>query len=307
MRFFRVIFLLILFFCLNGYFQTWADEVYLKNGDKVTGKILQNDADRLIIKTDALGTLTIAKQYVDKSLTDEEKQLATLQQQMQEEKVAQRWVKKVSMGYNQTGGNSRTTSDHSEVSLTRKFDSQEVNIKGTADYGSTDHHVSSRRFYELMRYSSSFGVGKRWNRFYKVEGDQDRFANVAYRLTPSVGLGYVISNAENWKWNSDVAVGYEHTKFVANDPKTIQETIIIPHSYFERKLVGSLRMSEDLTLYPSISDVKHYRFRSESKLWHPLSKRVNWTVSFIDDFNSKPGVEINKNDYRFIAGLEYAF
>ena len=46
-----------LFVCLSVS-AAWADQVVLKNGDRVTGSIVKKDAKNLTIKTDHFGVVT---------------------------------------------------------------------------------------------------------------------------------------------------------------------------------------------------------------------------------------------------------
>lgn len=48
-----------LFFGLIGTCCLQADQVTLKNGDRITGKIVTSDAKTLTIKTDAMGEVKI--------------------------------------------------------------------------------------------------------------------------------------------------------------------------------------------------------------------------------------------------------
>ena len=38
---------------------SWADQVNLSNGDRVTGKLVKKDGDNLTVKTDLMGEVTI--------------------------------------------------------------------------------------------------------------------------------------------------------------------------------------------------------------------------------------------------------
>jgi putative salt-induced outer membrane protein YdiY len=51
--------------------QATADQVTLKNGDRVTGKIVRSDGGNLIVKTELLGDVTVALASVSKITTDE--------------------------------------------------------------------------------------------------------------------------------------------------------------------------------------------------------------------------------------------
>lgn len=49
----------------------FADQIVLKNGDKLTGKIIKKDGDSIIIKTEFAGTVTIKWEAVEKIIADE--------------------------------------------------------------------------------------------------------------------------------------------------------------------------------------------------------------------------------------------
>ncbi len=59
---------ILLIFCPLNIF---ADQIILKNGDKLTGKIVKKDGDSIIIKTEFAGTVTIKWEAVEKVLADD--------------------------------------------------------------------------------------------------------------------------------------------------------------------------------------------------------------------------------------------
>ena len=48
-----------------------ADEVYLKNKDRITGKIIKEDEEVVVIETEAMETISIKKEFVEKVSFDE--------------------------------------------------------------------------------------------------------------------------------------------------------------------------------------------------------------------------------------------
>ena len=49
----------------------FADQIMLKNGDRLTGKIVKKDGDKIIIETESAGTVTVLWSAVDKIVSDE--------------------------------------------------------------------------------------------------------------------------------------------------------------------------------------------------------------------------------------------
>ncbi len=130
--------------------------------------------------------------------------------------------------------------------------------------------------------------------------------NVDSRITPSSGLGYWFSDEDDYKAMVELALGYEHTSYVdgASDD---DEMILIPRGYLEKVLVGNLRLTEDLTLYPSLNEGGEFRLRSQTSLVNPINDRLSWRVSYIDDYDSNPTGGAQKNDYRVVSALDYNF
>lgn len=59
--------LMILISCPN----IFADQIILKNGDRLTGKIVKKDGDKIVIETEAAGTVTILWTAVEKIVSEE--------------------------------------------------------------------------------------------------------------------------------------------------------------------------------------------------------------------------------------------
>ena len=208
----------------------YADEIYLNNGDKVTGDIVEETYSHIIIETQAMGEVSVAKDFVDRTVTDG--QLALEAEQKKQE--ATRWKGTVSLGYSDTGGNTDKSQGSFDVNASRKTDSDEWTAKYSASIASSNNKTDARKFYGMGRYAYSFSEEMKWYHFYKLEGSQDRFANVDARVTPSSGLGYWFSDEEDYKAMAELALGFEHTSYVDGSSDD-DEVILIPRGYLGRK------------------------------------------------------------------------
>jgi len=158
----------------------------------------------------------------------------------------------------------------------------------------------------MIRYAFSFGASKKWYNFYKTEAEHDRFANIKYRITPSTGLGYWFSDTDDWKLLTEAGIGYEYTEY-RDDTDSDGEVILIPRLFFEKTLFNNSRFSQDITMYPSLSEFGEYRVRSESSFINPINGHISLKLSLIDEYNSDPADDTKKNDLRFISSLMYSF
>jgi len=67
----------ILFLFLIGFYggrvPLLAEVIYLENGDHITGEIIHSNAGNTIVKTEAMGVISINQGLIDRNLTDRAK------------------------------------------------------------------------------------------------------------------------------------------------------------------------------------------------------------------------------------------
>jgi putative salt-induced outer membrane protein YdiY len=269
-----------------------ADEIYLKNGDRLTGEIMSSEAQTHVLKTEALGTLTIRQDLVEKIIRHEET-------------PAKLWQNEITLGFDRSRGNTSATELNTTATLNRKTDHDELTLKGFGYYSERKRQTDAERYGGSIRYAYSFGNNLKWYSFYKTAYDHDRFGNIRYRIIPSIGLGYWFSDAADWKLMTEVGLGVTHTNFEdATDEST--ELDLIPRLFVQKKIFR-LMISQELLFYPSLTNEGEYRFHSETMIENPLNQVLSLRLSLIDDFNSDPGGDTKENDLRIITSIAYDF
>jgi len=291
-------FIFFTFFIFISIGNVYAEEIYLKNGDRISGKIIEETETATIIETQAMGKISIDNHFIQ--IEEEVKELSD-----KEESDVQ-WQRKISIGYSQTSGNTEASQGSSEFSFNRKTGKDEWTGALKTFISTSNEKMDAKKFYGMGRYAHSYGDDLKWYNFYKFESEQNQFANIDYRLIPSTGIGYWFSDDKDWKLMAEGAIGFEHTNY-RDRSKSDNEVILIPRGFLEKKLLGNLRFSEDITLYPSLSEGGKYRLHSETILINPITDQVSWKVSFIDDYNSNPSGNTKKNDFSLISSLGYSF
>ncbi|MFH1247587.1 MAG: DUF481 domain-containing protein [Candidatus Omnitrophota bacterium] len=292
---------LILFSQENLYadFQKNYVEVYLKNGDRISGNIVSED-DAQVILDNIIGTVSIKKEYIMSLSSDKE----TKSPEVNKEKPKS-WPRKLSIGYNKSAGNTRNTNLFMGLDANRKTEADEFTLKGNMFYSSSNRKMDTQKWDGMARYAYSFWERK-WYNFYKFESDHDRSANIDYRLIPSVGIGYWFSDAPEWKLLLETGIGLEYTNF-RDDTKDSNEAVLIPRAFFEKRVFTNSKFSQGLTFYPSLAESKGYRLHSETSLTNLISEKLSLRFSLIDAYDSNPVKSTKKNDTRLISSLDYSF
>ena len=280
----------------------YADEIYLKNSDRITGEIVDESDGTVSIKTEAMGVISVQKNFIDR-VTKAEDAIA----KEKDEEVEIITDGEISLGYNANRGNTRTE----EISTRALFNRNrkhvdEWTLKGDIYYSEVDREMNAQKWYGMGRYAFSFGPGKSWYNFYRCEADHDRFANIHVRIVPAGGIGYWFFDLPELKLLSEAAVGLEYSDF-RDDTKDTYAAVLIPRGYGEIKLFGRLTLSQDIYFYPAIYDFNNYRTHSETACTVDINDKLALRVSLIDDYNSKPPEDTKKNDLSLMSSLVYSF
>jgi putative salt-induced outer membrane protein YdiY len=276
--------------CCTG--ELLAQEVYLKNNDRITGDIVSEDKERVVVKTEAMGNIIIRREQISR--------IGEIQKK--DEEIA----REVSFGYNLAKGNTNTEQLDFGVKYNKnRFHIDELTYKASFLYGAFDKKMNAQKWYGLGRYAYNFGETKSWYRFYRMEADRDRFANIDYRLVPAAGIGYWFLDREDKKFLLEGGLGFRHIVY-RDDTKDRNEPVFTPRAYFLKKVSGTLTLSEDFIFYQSLKDSR-YSLRSESAAVNAINDRLALRLSFIDEFDSEPAGNAKRNDIRFITSLVVNF
>ena len=279
-----------------------ADEVYLKNGDRVSGRVVAEDASQVVLEHEAIGSVTISKAFVERIVQEETASAARIVQ----EAPASPWTREMSLGYNLSRGNTEKEQLSGTLLANRKTDQDELTFKAEGFYAASSRRMDAQRYSGMARYASSFGSRLAWYKFYTLEVEHDRFEDVDWRAIPSAGIGYWFADQDDWKLMTEVGIGWERTSF-RGATKNRSDLVLVPRAYAYKTVLGDATISQELILWPNLSETGEFRLRAETALTNPLAGGLALRVSFIDEFQSDPAAAAKKNDARLISSVVYAF
>lgn len=215
------------------------------------------------------------------------------------------WKKEISLGFDQSSGNTENTEFTGSASVSREFEAARASSDFNIYYGESNDVMDTQKWDSTTKYSNDFGENNEWFNIYKVTVDHDRFANIDYRILPSVGVGYWLSKTEEFEWSADVSLGYEITRYRSGTEDTEELTAIL-HTFVKKQIFDNAFISEDLSIIPSIEE-DGIRIKSETKFVNPLQENLNLETKFIVDHDTEPAAGKKKTDTRLVIGVSYAF
>jgi len=281
-----------------------ADEIYLINGDRLTGQITKETTDHVVLEHGVLGSVKVTVDQIDHLVRAGA--VAEPAAKTMDASPGTPWTREMTLGYDLNRGNTEAEGLSGGFSASRKTTHDEWTLQASGEYGTSKRRMDVQRYGASARYASSFGSRLVWYQFYKVDAGHDRFANIEWRAVPSAGLGYWFADRADWKAMTEVGLGWERTSF-RDATANRSEVVLVPRGFAEKTFRGETTLSQDVTVWPVMSDRGKYRLRAETVLTNPITAGLSLRVNFIDDYQSDPGSGTKKNDARILSSLVYAF
>jgi len=277
-----------------------AEILHLTNANIISGAIREENSESIILDSELLGQLTIKKIFISRIDSEVKPTI--------EEPAATdiEWVRNLEASYGITKGNTETADFASQLFINRKTDHDETTMKATVGNGSSDKKMNSQTWYTMARYAYSFGKEMKWFNPYKIEVDHDKFANIDYRIIPSTGLGFWLSDTETFKAMAEGSLGLEHTEY-NNGNASSDELVAIPHVYAEYTIKNGMTFSEDIFAYPSLSNMGDYRVSSTTALTCPIMDTASVKFSWVKDYDSEPEGDAKELDHTITTAIVYNF
>lgn len=217
------------------------------------------------------------------------------------------WKGSVFAGYNQSSGNTNRTISNLQININKEKDVNTYLLKGKVSYSQTEGSMDSQKWDILGRFSFNFGTENKWFNFYQVSADHDYFADIDYRITPTIGIGYHFIKTETLTWDADMGLGYRMERYRVNVDKDDEFLTAILHTLFKKRIFEKSHISQEITMYPALEGESGTIFQLETILSNPLTEKIALQIKYLINHDTKPSPGKEKTDTQMIVGLKYIF
>ena len=316
-----------------------ADEVVmLKNGDRISGKILEQDGEVIVLETPYAGPLRIAAVHVEKIVPNEQapktetivaaapkpepvkdpasapakpepKELKPVPKLFGEGRffgIADGWSGNGNIGFSYTSGNSETTT------MTTGIRAVKVGHRDNLTVHFRSLWNTNRKLKENATTSNAVWGGARYDRnindrmfgFGSFDFESDRPKKLNFRSVVGTGFGH--HTIRNDRTQMDVMVGgaWNHTWQVGHNTDTPEGLI---GNSLKHRITDRLRLQENFTFYQNITDSREYRYILDTTLSADVTKKIGWYITVGNRFNNDPIGGSEKNDFLFTTGIKWNF
>ncbi len=315
-----------------------ADEIILKNGDRLTGTVTSAEGETLLLETDYSDPVKILKSKVMKINIAEPAEIHLIQGEILKGKVRSEgdgkiiieaipgredahvawnnvaainpppkkkstWNGDVTVGANKQSGNTERTSAFIGATAVRRTPQDRYSLRYLFNYAEEDSEISARNTYGAGKYDYFFT--EKFYGYLSVELLNDEFKNLNLRTVVGPGVGYQFwdDNIKSLLLEGGISYFSENLE-EGEDTDWITARLAADLRY---TLWGSVVFSDYLVVYPSLEDSGQYQLRNEAAISTALSSDWSLRLAHILERDSNPPLNVKKNDQNWILGLQYGF
>ena len=338
-------------FCSNAF----ADQIVLKNGDRLTGAIVKSDAKTLVIKTEFAGDVTVQWPAIESisstqplhvgltggqtlvgpvATSDGKVEVATKTagtvttnkdsvqvirsdaeqatydaalDRLQHPHLSDFWGGFLDTGLSTTKGNSDTLSFTIAAKAIRDAPSDKITVYANSVFAKNSlAGVSATTAHAILGgVRGDFNVSARTFAFGFADFQYDQFQELNLRNVLGGGYGFHVVKTKATVF--DVYGGGDYDQAFYSTGVTQKDGEINAGESFSYKFSSRSSFTEQLDLFPNISNTGQYRFNFDAAAVTKLNSWLNWQVSFQDRYVSFPIPGIKKNDLLLTTGIRLTF
>lgn len=302
--------------------------IYLRNGDRVTGRVAAETAAEVTLETGLFGKVTIpVSQILKREVVGPPSETAAAPPTpapatnappravaatpapaptpapAEKPKGPKLWNTEMQFGLNLR----YSTRDQQEALVVAKSTYGKNKFRQIFDYsfvyGETEGVQSANRMsgstkteYDMTSKIYAFGLAG-------ASYDEVRQIDRQFELNP--GLGYQWIKKPNFAFKSEVGFGYQD-QFFANG-REVETYSARLAGIFSWRIWDKLMADWRIEYFPNIEAIDEYRVRFESTLRYPLLKNLSLNLIVIDlyDTQAPPNIENNDLQVRYALGVKF--
>jgi putative salt-induced outer membrane protein YdiY len=312
----------------------FADEITMKNGDRLSGTVLEARDGKLLLQTPYAASIAV---HMDQISAIETEMPVTLRMQGQEvlmgrlttfdgqirllateergetvvswEQVRSLNVPEITWsgnvfagGVHQSGNTDRLSVTFGADAVRRGLDDR-FSLSFLYNYAEEDGTLTTRDAYGAMKYDYFFTPG-----FYgllSVELLKDRFKDLNLRAVVGPGLGYQVWEDGRKSLALEAGIAYfSEDRIEGDDEQWITARLGVVFGY---QITPWLQFNDTFTFYPQLENSGDYTFRNDAALVTSLSATWSLRLGNIWERDSDPAPDIDKDDFRTSLALQYSF
>jgi putative salt-induced outer membrane protein YdiY len=224
------------------------------------------------------------------------------------------WSAKATMGLNLQSGNSKQTTWNASAELARRTPGTQIILNYLGNFSEVNGEQNANN--HRVNLSYDVRLNRDWFlRPVQAEYYRDQLANIDYRVTAGLGIGYYLFDTDDVEWKIAAGPGYQYTRFVDvafGEKDTAATPAAIVQTKFKADITSRLTWIESFSATLASEQAGLYNHHFVSTLEFEIKKLLDLDLSFVWDYLQNPqkesdGTVPEHNDLRLTLGIGVKF
>jgi putative salt-induced outer membrane protein YdiY len=320
----------------------YGDEILLKNGDRISGKIQQLVDGKLTIKSDVAGTVTVDLGNIQTLSSDEPIEVNLKDKTGFTQKVSsagpgqfaiegdesvkaqqfavadivsinpppKKWTGNISIAVISTHGNTKTELISASANFSKRTEKDRTTIntdyaKGEQEDPDTGETVTTEDWWRAKgKYDYFFS--KKMYGYVNGRYEKDAVADLDRRVIVGVGGGYQWIESKDMNFSTEFGLASLYEKFT-NETESKSEISLELGYNFDKTIRKNIKFTHDLTYYPAIEKFSDYYLTTTAGVRADFTEKFFTSFKTIFNFDSTPAIGAGSTDVKYFFGLGYRF
>jgi len=330
----------LMFGCVAGG-QAHADDVYFKNGDHLSGTIVQAVDGKMTVMTATVGQVVIDMKDVKTFSTEEPIRLKLQDGTVIDEKIAQgpdgavttaaggaiapqavplasvdkinapppAWTGAIVVNGTLTQSNTDTETFGASINAERRADLDKILFGAAYLYGRQKLNGTSTtntdNWFAQATYDYFFD--KQFYAYGNGRVEQNRIEFLNLRLTPGAGVGYQWYEQPTLNFSTDLGAAWVYQDYSTLPSPSEQVSARLAYHFDATLFDSKFKVFNDVQYFPSVQNVSNYLVLTDLGFHVALSKTMFSEIKAEVDYNSQPAPGSHRTVVQYILGVGWTF
>ena len=324
---------------------SYGDELHLKNGDRLTGTIVQLVDGKMLFKSDVAGDMTVSLSNIetlnsdgpvevhlkdgtsfsqkvlsvgagrfavggDEALKAQEFAMDDVVSINPPPKPVPKWTGDISAGLTLTRGNTKTETVSASLNLMKRTENDRTTINADYAKGKQENRTTGQTetIEDWWRAKGKYDyfVSKKLYAFVDGRYEKDAVAELDRRMIIGGGVGYQWIESPEMNFSTEGGIASLYEKY-DNQTNSNSELSVQLGYHFDKKLAKTVSFMNDLTYYPSIDKFSDYFLTTTAGIRADFTERMFATFKVIFNYDVTPAMGAHSTDVKYFLGLGYRF
>lgn len=316
---------------------SFADQIYLSNGDRVSGKIIKMEDGKLTLKSELIDEIVIDSENIDSFTTEEPIEIHFSETFIIEEKVEKaesgkifiesqdvneqmiyklseierigplpdpvKWTTNLSTNIAGSEGNSENFNFNFGAFVKRRSAQDRTTFGGEYLFERDGDETTQDEWYADLQYDRFISDKFFW--FVSSRFEQDDLSDLDFRFIFSPGFGYQWTESDDLNFSTEAGVAYLHESF-SKDESNNELTLRLAY-HFDKNLFSKLKFFHDLKLFPAFSDPSDLYLITSAGLRTQITENFFTEAKVSVEHDTTPADDAEETDLNYLIGVGVNF